>query len=330
MLSAGVRAALASLCERFWAEAASVDAGEMPVGRHLEALAAAGFYGVFAPPALGGLGLGQAEMCMLVEELSSCCLASTFVWVQHFRLLGSALEGVTPELQALVGPVARGELKGGVALTGLMPGPVHLRAVEVDGGWALTGEAPWVSGWGLVHKLFIAATGPDQDVVSVVVDAAPRPGLRAEPLRLVAANATRTVRLHFDRYFVPAAHVVNREALGRAGGPADRLRLNGSFALGVVRRCTALLGPSPLDTELSARRHQLDTASGPEMPRARAAASELAVRAAHALAVTRGSRSALVGDVAERLSREAAFLLVFGSRPAIKEAFLVTIGAVPA
>lgn len=56
------------------------------------------------------------------------------------------------------------------------------------------------------------------------------------------------------------------------------------------------------------------------MPAARAAASELAVRAAHALAVRAGSASALAGAEAERLTREAAFLLVFGSRPAIKEA----------
>ena len=62
---------------------------------------------------------------------------------------------------------------------------------------------------------------------------------------------------------------------------------------------------------------------------ARARASELAVRAAHALAVSRGSRSALAGDVAERLSREAAFLLVFASRPAIKDALLQSFKASP-
>ena len=58
------------------------------------------------------------------------------------------------------------------------------------------------------------------------------------------------------------------------------------------------------------------------MGEARASACELAVRAAHALAVGRGSTSVLVGDVAERLGREAALLLVFASRPAIKDALL--------
>ena len=37
----------------------------------------------------------------------------------------------------------------------------------------------------------------------------------------------------------------------------------------------------------------------------------------------------LAGDVAERLRREASFLLVFGSRPAIKEALLALLEAPP-
>ena len=58
------------------------------------------------------------------------------------------------------------------------------------------------------------------------------------------------------------------------------------------------------------------------MPAARAAAAELAVRAAAALAVSTGSASALVGSHPERLAREALFLLVFGSRPQIKASLL--------
>jgi hypothetical protein len=43
--------------------------------------------------------------------------------------------------------------------------------------------------------------------------------------------------------------------------------------------------------------------------------------------VSRGSRAAVAGDPAERLNREAAFLLVFGSRPAIKDALLKSLEA---
>ena len=108
----------------------------------------------------------------------------------------------------------------------------------------------------------------------------------------------------------------------------ERLRLNGSFALGVARRCCLLIGPSSLDDELSDRRVELDVAGEEDMPVAHARACELAVRASHALAVSRGSKAALAGDVAERLGREAAFLLLFASRQRIKEALLEGFHAV--
>jgi hypothetical protein len=46
------------------------------------------------------------------------------------------------------------------------------------------------------------------------------------------------------------------------------------------------------------------------------------MRAAAALTVASGSRAILGGQHAQRLAREAAFLLVFGSRPPIRAALL--------
>jgi hypothetical protein len=46
------------------------------------------------------------------------------------------------------------------------------------------------------------------------------------------------------------------------------------------------------------------------------------MRAATTLVVTAGSRSVLRGEHPQRLVREAAFLLVFGSRPPIRAALL--------
>ncbi len=66
----------------------------------------------------------------------------------------------------------------------------------------------------------------------------------------------------------------------------------------------------------------LDAATPQTMPEARAAASAFAMRAATALVVTAGSRSVLAGEHPQRLVREAMFLLVFGSRPAIRGALL--------
>jgi alkylation response protein AidB-like acyl-CoA dehydrogenase len=72
---------------------------------------------------------------------------------------------------------------------------------------------------------------------------------------------------------------------------------------------------------------RLAAAGPPELPAARAAAAALAHRAAGALVVATGSSAVLAGSVAERTAREALFLLVIGSRPAIKEALLADLGA---
>jgi hypothetical protein len=126
---------------------------------------------------------------------------------------------------------------------------------------------------------------------------------------------------------VPDGRVIGRQPYDPVAAQSEGLRGNGSLALGIGRRCCALIGPSPLDDELDACRAELDAADTAAMPAARARASEFAARAAHVLAVRRGSRSALAGDDADRLAREAGFLLVFGSRPAIKDALLGRFGA---
>jgi alkylation response protein AidB-like acyl-CoA dehydrogenase len=327
--TAGVPAEIRELAARFLADAKAVDAADTVPEDHLRGLAGAGLYGVFAPVTAGGLGLAYLDVCSVIEELASACLASTFVWIQHLGLLGALLDPATPAAlrTALLHGAIRGEVRGGVALAGLVPGPPRLSAQPTADGWVLDGQAPWVSGWGIVNLLVTVARGPQNTTVTFLVDAQEQPGLAASRQRLAAVNASVTVRLSFTGLFVPDSRVVGQQPYDPARQQAEGLRPNGSLALGVVRRCCALIGPSALDDELRDCRAELDaTATDPArtnaMPAARARACELAVRAAHVLGVRRGSTSALAGDPAERLAREASFLLVFGSRPAIKDALL--------
>jgi alkylation response protein AidB-like acyl-CoA dehydrogenase len=303
----------------------------LPVAQ-LDALAAAGLYGAPVPAELGGLGLDLTASCAVVEELASGCLATTFVWMQHRGVVMTlAAEGTPAGLRdRWLGPACRGEVRGAIALGGLLPGPPRLRARPSDGGWRLDGEAPWVTGWGLTDLLLAAARGPDDTIVSLILDAAAQPGLTVTRERLAAVNASVTVRLGFDGVLVPGERWAGQAPFDPAeGSRPDRLRINGSLALGLVRRCTRLLGPGPLDDELAACRQRLDDAAdvSPEaMAQARAAASELAVRAAATLAVEQGSRSVAIDQHVQRLAREAMFLLVFGTRPGIKEALLRQFG----
>jgi len=310
----------------------SLDA--IPVAQ-LDALAAEGLYGASGPPQAGGLGLDLVTMSAVTEELASGCLATAFVWVQHHGLAMALAAETTPAAlrDQWLEPACQGKVRGGVALAGLIPGPPLLRARPVGEGWRLDGAAPWATGWGLIDLLLVAARGPQDSLVWLILDAADQPGLTVTRQRLAAVNASVTVRLDFDGVVVPAGRLASQEAFDPAGSlRPDRLRVNGSLALGVVARCARLLGPGPLDDELAACRTHLDdaiTAGTAAMAEARAAASALAVRATAVLAVRDGSRSIMAGQHPPRLAREALFLLVFGSRPPIKSALLRQLGATP-
>jgi hypothetical protein len=135
-------------------------------------------------------------------------------------------------------------------------------------------------------------------------------------------NASSTVQLAFNEFHIPSSGYVGSQPYAPGLERPEGLRVNGSLALGITRRCCELLGPSSLDGELRQCREDLDAFETIDIAFARARATELAVRAAHVLAISRGSRSAIAGDIAERTNREAALLLVFASRPAIKDALL--------
>ena len=312
--------------------ALATDAEDVLPEANLDALADLGLYGVFAPPEMGGLGADGATMCELVETIASGCLTTALVWVQHFGLLGSLLGGPAHLRDAWLADACRGERRGGIAFGGLLPGPPVLTATaiagddgEPSGAWRIDGFAPFVSGWGRIDLLHVAARGPDDTVVNVAIDAVEHAELRATRQRLAAVDASNTIRADFDGLVVGPERVLSVVPYDPAGSLGTSLRLNGSLALGVARRATTLLGPSPLDDELTERGDALDAAGADTMAIERAAASELALRAAAALAVSTGSRAVRLDDHAQRLVREALVLLVFGSRQPIQDALLAQL-----
>jgi alkylation response protein AidB-like acyl-CoA dehydrogenase len=327
--AAGVRARAVEIADQvLFPSALAVDRADRVPTAHLDLLAHEGFYGVAAPADAGGLGSDDMSLAgYLVETFASGCLATTFVWIQHHGpVLASAFSEEPGITERWLGPLARGERRGGIARAGLRPGPPMMRVRPVDGGYLLDGVTPWVTGWDLVDTLHVAARDPADVVHYLLVDAAGSASMTAELLHLVAAQASRTVNLTFTEHFVPADRLTGTEPYDEfLRNDASGSALNGFLALGVANRCCRLLGPSTLDDELVACRSALLAADATTTPAARAAASHLALRAAAALAIQIGSRSVLRGDHPERLQREAAFLLVFGTRPAIRDALLSRI-----
>ncbi|HZM82214.1 MAG TPA: acyl-CoA dehydrogenase family protein [Candidatus Limnocylindrales bacterium] len=286
-------------------------ADRVPVS-HFEALAREGLYGF------------DGDL-RIVEVLASGCLATAFVWLQHFGPLASTARR-HPDLHAAL---AGGRLKGGIARAGARPGTRSLTVSSTVDGYVLDGPVPWVTGWGMIDIVEVAALDAGDNVVFLLVDAHDSPTLTSRLNQLVAVNASRTVTLTFTGHRAAADRLVRKQPLQEwQAAEAPGSRLNGGLALGVAARCIRLLGTeildteTPLQSELDACRRALLEADASTLPRARAAASELAMRAATTLTVHTGSRSVLLDDHAQRLVREAAFLLVFGTRERIKNELL--------
>ena len=313
--------------ELLFPAALATDAAERVPETHLEALAAAGLFGLRGPHSAGGLDLDQAPFSDVVELLASGCLATTFVWLQHHSAVQALAQSDNRRLAgAWLPALCAGQRRAGLALqAALRPGPALLEAAAVPGGYLLQGSVPWVTGWGLIHTLYGIARSTDPHSVTFLIDANQSQTLKASAQRLVATNASASVTLHLERHFVPHEHVVSVQPYVPPPPHDGGGRSNGSLALGVARRACRLIGETPLWAELDARRQELDRANESNLAKARARAVELALRASAAAVVRGGSRSIGSDAHAQRLAREALFLLVFGSRPAIRSQLLAEL-----
>lgn len=310
--------------EVLFAQALEVDANaQIPPG-HFGALADAGLFGVAGPVQAGGLDLDAPALRRVREVLAGGCLTTAFVWAQH--------QGVVRRLRRAPAAIGRkwlpdlcaGRVRGGLVLAGLLPTPEPLLRIRPShDGFTISGGAPAVSGWGHIGVLLVTARREAEgEVVHVLVD--PRsPGLHFQPLRLAALNGTQTVALEFHTVRVSAMAIAHVEPLPAWQAAGEGVRANGAFAIGVADRCARIGGEGWMREEVAACRTALDDAAdGEELARARAGAALLAHRLAAHLVAAQGSSALDLREHAQRLAREAIFLLAFGQRPAIRQALL--------
>jgi alkylation response protein AidB-like acyl-CoA dehydrogenase len=175
--------------------------------------------------------------------------------------------------------------------------------------------------------VFLAGARDGDYVVWLLIDAIAARGMIVEPLRLAALQASSTVVATFDEFVLPADRLLHREPFADwSERDGQDLRVNGSLALGVTRRACALLGASAFDEQLRIARRQLDDAAPSQLPTARAAAADLALRSTAALVALGAGRAITLEHHAQRLAREALFLLVQGQTTAIRSEQIRMLG----
>ncbi|MCM6773607.1 acyl-CoA/acyl-ACP dehydrogenase [Nocardia sp. CDC159] len=324
-----VRAAEELVEELLEPNAAEVDrTGRIP-DAHFDALAERGFHGFLLSE-----GMTPEILINTVATVISGCLATGFVWAQHLGAVRAVAFGDNADLRDRFLPrMTRGDYRCGVSYAGARTRPT-LFAEPTDTGYLLSGTAPFVTGWDYIDAVAAAVrirSGDDESVATLLLPTDRLDGVSAERIPLIAADASATVQLRFDRTPVTADHLITSKPHARFSSDRGSLTdwVNGALSLGVLMRCVRQLDDSNIDPEpyrhrLTSLRTQYATAATD--PRAvyalRAETAHTALTTAAAAVVATGSRATRSGSTPERLTREATFALVCTTRDPIKHALL--------
>jgi len=322
----------------FRPQAQAADQGDIhgQVEQNVRALGAAGYFGLGIPLAFGGLGADDVARREYTELMASACGVTAFVQQQLHAGGGFVGGGRSEALKREKLPrFADGTELCGVAFSHLRrPGPPMVRAERVEGGYRVSGVAPWVTGWGILDSFILGAVRvPDNDhiyfyVPKVDVGKSLVPGPR---IPLVVMNASDTVEVTLSDLFIPDDHVLyDRPAafLLRSDhcGISGHVFLPLGCARGSVHYLTALAdrrgsdsvraATEELSREISDVRREALEWSGAcaeladykdHALHARASAITLAVRAAHAAVTAMGGSAHLLSQPPQRLLRESIF-----------------------
>ena len=338
-----------------------------PNERNMRALAEAGLFGLFIPQEYGGLNASGTTLWEYTSILASYCGVTTFTQAQHHGPSRMIANGPNADLKARLLPdLARGDVMAGISFAHLRrPGPPVLRATPVAGGYKLDGKSPWVTGWGLIRQIVIGATLPDGRFVYLWTPCRREdfPGLFADirmedddggrlcasqPLRLSAMNASGTVEITWENWFIPEAHLLSesdRETMQRN----DRNGVLGGTALplGCAEACVRLLQQTAENRSITAIRRAADSFAAelqdarsqtkewnqrqseydffPRAVQIRAWCIELAMRAAQATVAASSGAANSVTHPAQRLLREAMFYTVQAQTHEVMDATLTRL-----
>jgi (2S)-methylsuccinyl-CoA dehydrogenase len=205
----------------------------------LQPLREMGVFGLSVPERFGGSAPDAHEdsllMVLVTEALSEGSLAAAGSLITRPEILTRALlAGGTPEQQAHWLPkLAVGEPLCAIAITepdyGSDVASLSLRAVRMEGGWALTGAKTWCTFAGKAGVLMVVARTGDRASghkgLSVFLVEKPsfdghdfvhrQPGgglLAGRAIPTIGYRGMHSFDLSFERLFVPDANVVGGEA----------------------------------------------------------------------------------------------------------------------
>jgi len=330
--------------------AEQVDRQGVPTS-HIDAIRRAGLLGLNGPVDEGGSAVAPGVFREIVEVLAGADCATWFVQAQHHSPLAMLARSESPARHHLLGPLSRGEMMSGVAFAHLrrFPATPVTATPLAGGGTRFDGVAPWCTGWGLNDVLLIGGITPGGDCLFAFVPAVEQATLRpSEPLRLAALEASSTVRLVLDGLDVGPEGIVCQlpYAEWAAADRATTVNVNPAVfgvtgtALAhlvghddpVCREAAAALGAELMERRAECYRLSDEVPAGHALAQrltAKTEAVDLMVRATTALVAAGGGASLSLDAPAQRLAREALFLVVQAQTVEVRHATLRRLVAGP-
>ncbi|WP_300017830.1 acyl-CoA dehydrogenase family protein [Pseudonocardia sp.] len=182
-----------------------------------------GWLGMTVPVAYGGHGGSALDRYVVTEELLAAGAPVAAHWVAD-RQIGPTLMrfGTEAQRQRYLPRIAAGECYFGIGMSepdaGSDLAAVRTKAVQVDGGWELTGTKVWTSGAHHAHAFFALARSAPRDEqnrhagLSQFIVELDSPGVTIRPIPLL------TGAHHFNEVVFDAVFVPDDQVLGELGG----------------------------------------------------------------------------------------------------------------
>lgn len=303
------------------------------------------------PIEFGGPALPEPLFREYQEEIARASGALAFLTTQHQSAVSMIANGGNPDLAAEYLPqMADGQKLVGIGFSQLRRGgPPIMRAEQVEGGYRLDGQVPWITGWDIFPEFLIGASMPDGRAVFGVVPLVDVEGQIkvSPPMRLAAMETANTVSAEFTGYVMPDNRVAfHRPPNWIRNNDQINIALQGHFALGcaqagidIVRNAANKRGiaflteaADKLSLELldcrqatTEAQKSVDEETTEERLKVRAWAIDLAVRCAHAGITASSGAANSLAHPAQRVYREALVYTVSAQTTPVMEATMARL-----
>ncbi|RYY28480.1 MAG: acyl-CoA dehydrogenase [Sphingomonadales bacterium] len=191
-----------------------------------DACAEQGLLALGVPEALGGLGGGLREQCLLLETLNREGIGLQAIVILAMDRSTLLKHGTEDQIQRFVVPTLDGSMKLCFAITEPNAGTnafkmTTLATRQDDGSYRLNGQKTWISNFKESdYCLIVARTTPFKDVadrregISMFMLDTKAAGITAQPLQLGTNQASQQYTLFFDDVVIPAENLIGEEGKG--------------------------------------------------------------------------------------------------------------------